>query len=267
MTDAERDAVMVDQVLAALNASHQRLVSELQNVDAEGVNGPSYDDDWTIAQVASHLGSGAEIFELFLSAGLTRSPAPGIDTLQPIWDVWNAKPPAQQADDAVRADAQMLTVTEALSDEERASWTLDLFGGDKTLAELLRMRLSEHAIHTWDIAVALDATATVAGDAVERLVDTLPWIGGYAGKGAVQPVRVLVITTGPDRRFGLELSTDAATLAPAGEGDAGTTAELHLPAEALVRLVYGRLDPDHTPEAVQAHGVELDVLRRSFPGI
>jgi hypothetical protein len=42
---------------------------------------------------------------------------------------------------------------------------------------------------------------------------------------------------------------------------------LDLPAEAFVRLVYGRLDPDHTPDAVTATGVDLDLLRRTFPGV
>jgi hypothetical protein len=40
---------------------------------------------------------------------------------------------------------------------------------------------------------------------------------------------------------------------------------LRLPAEALVRLVYGRLGPEHTPPAESEH-VELDTLRRVFPG-
>jgi hypothetical protein len=38
-----------------------------------------------------------------------------------------------------------------------------------------------------------------------------------------------------------------------------------LPAEALIRLVYGRLDPDHTP-AVKGDPDVLDRLRRVFPG-
>jgi hypothetical protein len=41
--------------------------------------------------------------------------------------------------------------------------------------------------------------------------------------------------------------------------------ELRLPAEAFVRLVYGRLDADHTP-AVESAGLELDELRQVFPG-
>jgi hypothetical protein len=41
--------------------------------------------------------------------------------------------------------------------------------------------------------------------------------------------------------------------------------ELRLPAEAFVRLLYGRLDPDHTPP-VESAGVDLDELRQLFPG-
>jgi hypothetical protein len=33
-----------------------------------------------------------------------------------------------------------------------------------------------------------------------------------------------------------------------------------------VRLVYGRLDAEHTPGSVKADGVDLDVLRSVFPG-
>ena len=38
-----------------------------------------------------------------------------------------------------------------------------------------------------------------------------------------------------------------------------------MPAEAFVRLVYGRLDPAHTPP-IKAHRADLDELRQLFPG-
>jgi hypothetical protein len=40
---------------------------------------------------------------------------------------------------------------------------------------------------------------------------------------------------------------------------------VRLPAEAFLRLVYGRLDPDHTPP-VDTQDVELGTLRSIFPG-
>ena len=38
-----------------------------------------------------------------------------------------------------------------------------------------------------------------------------------------------------------------------------------MPAEAFIRLVYGRLDPAHTP-AVDGDAALLDQLRATFPG-
>jgi hypothetical protein len=45
--------------------------------------------------------------------------------------------------------------------------------------------------------------------------------------------------------------------------------DLTLPAEALLRLVYGRLDPDHAPPDVGATGDQaalVERLRVIFPG-
>ena len=39
-----------------------------------------------------------------------------------------------------------------------------------------------------------------------------------------------------------------------------------MPAEALLRLAYGRLDADHTPPEVVADAADLDRLRSLFPG-
>ena len=41
--------------------------------------------------------------------------------------------------------------------------------------------------------------------------------------------------------------------------------EIRLPAEALLRLFYGRLDPG-TRRQYTAEGIELDRLRAVFPG-
>ena len=48
-------------------------------------------------------------------------------------------------------------------------------------------------------------------------------------------------------------------------GASSGSPDLELPAEALIRLVYGRLDPDHTPAV--ADPALLDELRGVFPGV
>ena len=50
-------------------------------------------------------------------------------------------------------------------------------------------------------------------------------------------------------------------------GVTGPTATFDGPSEAAVRLLSGRLAPEHTPEGVRVSGnVDLADLRRVFPG-
>jgi uncharacterized protein (TIGR03083 family) len=252
-------------VLAALQNSQDRLAATVTPLTGDQVASQSYDDDWTIAQVASHLGSGAEIFGLIVDAGLKSSPAPGMEEFRPVWDQWNARPAPDQARDAVSANAAFHTHVAALAPGEREDWRLELFGAEQTLLSLLRMRLCEHAVHTWDIAVALDPGATVAGDAVALILGVLPGLAARAGKGASEPVSVHVATSDPEQEFLLELAPGKTTLTEV-EGPVDAAATLRLPAEAFVRLVYGRLDPGHTPSSVETDAIELDTLRRAFPG-
>jgi hypothetical protein len=77
---------------------------------------------------------------------------------------------------------------------------------------------------------------------------------------------VQITTTGPARRLLVEADAEGARLTPsegvpARPGDA----TLALPAEALVRLVYGRLDEGHTPP-LEGDTAVLDDLRGVFPG-
>ena len=136
----------VDEVMAALRHSHERLVSCLAALPDEQADAPSYADEWSIAQVASHLGSGAEIFTLFLEAGSRGEPAPGLEQMQPIWDRWNAKGAPEQVHDAVAADASFLGRLAALGDAERQEWRLDLFGGKNRGGKIADEPAPHHAL-------------------------------------------------------------------------------------------------------------------------
>ncbi len=253
--------------IEALRHSHELLRTAVEPLDASQLEQGSYDTEWSIAQVLSHLGSQAEIFGLFLDAGLDGKEMPGPEVFPPIWDRWNAKSPQDQAADGLRADQATLERFEGLDEEQRASLRMSLFGLEVDAAGLAGMRLGEHSVHTWDVRVALDPAATVAGDAVALLLDGLGQLAARSGKPDGQQRKIRVITTDPDRTFILETTAYAVTVTAAD--DEGTPelglSELTLPAEAFVRLVYGRLDPGHEPEAENA-GVELDELRPLFPG-
>jgi uncharacterized protein (TIGR03083 family) len=254
------------ETIDLLHDSHGRLVSALDGLSDEQAGLQSYDDDWTVAQVASHLGSSAEIFALHLEAGRRGRPAAGTEVIQPIWDEWNAKQPLSQVRDAVTADTAFLGLVDSLSPGERDEWRLDLYGEVRDLTNLLRLRISEHVLHTWDIVVASDPGATLPEPPLDLVVGNLPLIASYTGRKRDEPLSVEVRTTAPERAFHLDLGPAGAALSPSYD-DTAADAELTLPTEAFVRLVYGRLDPDHTPGSVVATGVELDLLRATFPGV
>jgi uncharacterized protein (TIGR03083 family) len=258
-------AEQIDATLSALSDSHDRLAAAAAKAGGDGVTGPSYCTDWSIAQVLSHLGSGAEIFGLNVEAGLHGRPAPGQEQYQHVWDVWNAKSPEDQARDGVAEDAALVEQLAGLTEEQRLAWRLDLFGTERDLNNALLLRLSEHIMHTWDVEVMVNQQAMLPGDASGLALDFLPELVAYVGKPTGEELTVHVTTEHPERYFELAVGPESVVLAKTGpEPDPGV-ARLRLPAEAFARLLTGRLDPEHTP-AVQAQGVDLDQLRAVFPG-
>lgn len=253
MTDAQ---TWID----AVQASHERFAGLVQPLSADEVEQSAYPSEWSIADTASHLGSQSEIIEQFLDAGLTGGPAPGMDQFHAVWDRWNALTPGEQASQSVPASASLVNRLTETTPEERERFSVPMFGTDTDIAGLAAARLGEHVVHTWDIAVALDPTARIAADAVTLLVDRLAPTVGFAGKAVDGVDPVTIQTVDPDRTFRLTLSPEV-TLEPT---DAPGPDPMVLPAEALLRLVYGRLDPEHTPPEVS--DPRLTTLRQAFPG-
>jgi uncharacterized protein (TIGR03083 family) len=256
---------VLDRALAALRHSRDHLAAVVGSLTGDEVEQPSY-HSWSIAQVLSHLGSGAEIFQLRLAAGFPDGAAVDDDEIHAIWDRWNAKPPQDQVRDGLAADDELVaSFTEAAADDD-GSWRLDLFGSEQDLAGLVQMRLGEHVLHTWDVAVALDPATTLPDDAVALLVDRLTALVAWTGKPQTG-LQVRVETTGAERVFLLAEDDEHAALTETDlAGGGADAATLRLPAESFVRLVYGRLDAEHTPDGVLADGVDLDDLRKAFPG-
>ncbi len=246
--------------VSAVRASHDRLSAIVAGLDADGLRKQSYAKEWTIADVLSHLGSGAEIFSLVIEAGVTGAEPPTMDAFQPIWDTWNARTPQEQAAQCTAANEALVSRVEALTEAERESFTVVMFGRmTMDLAGVLGMRLSEHAVHAWDVEVALDPAARIAPDAVGLLAVRLPMMTGFMGKKQETPTVVEVTTTDPAMTFTLD--TGGVTLTP---GSTGASASLALPAEAFVRLVYGRLDDD--ADITSAVGITVPELQAVFPG-
>lgn len=258
--------------IAALRTSHDRLAAFASGLDDDGLVEQSMCTDWTVAQVLGHLGSQAEIGLAALEANLAGREPPGQEANPPIWDRWNAMAPQEAARAFVAADRRVVEAFERFDDDQLATMRIKLaFLPDRVdVAGAVGFRLSEHALHSWDVFAAFDPEATLAPESTELLVDRLPMMVGFVGRFTPRETRpaeattVSIATSDPTRRFVLELGDDL-ELRPADGEDAD--GELAIPAEALLRLAAGRLRPDRRSGDVEPAGaLSLADLRSAFPG-
>jgi uncharacterized protein (TIGR03083 family) len=252
--------------IETLRRSHDRLAKLAEPLTPEQLREQSYCADWSIAQVLSHLGSGAELGLMGLPGALGEGEPVSRDAFPPVWDRWNAKSPDNQAADSLAIGERQVSTLEGLSDEQLAGMKMEFFGMQLDAVGIIRLRLGEHALHTWDIAVLTDPQASVSADAAALLVDNVPaFLAPRLGKPLDSPFSVRITTTDPARDY-LLTSGDSVTMTDwPGDSDAAVP-QVRMPAEALLRLAYGRLDPDHTPASVTGDAAALDKLRAIFPG-
>ena len=248
--------------LNALSTSVHRLRSIVEPLDDAAIVRPAYPSEWSIAQVMSHLGSGAVIFTRRLVD--QRSGADTPDDFAPsVWDEWNAKSPRAQVDDGLEADAAFLAALDAASEDERREFSFPLGPMTFDFDGFIGLRLNEHAFHTWDIDVTFDPTATIPGPIAAPVVDNLDLIARFTAKPNGDPATVAIRTTDPERAFTIEFTPDSVSLRSTATSTG--SADVELPAEAFARLAYGRLDPAHTPVFAGDPAI-VDRLRATFPG-
>jgi uncharacterized protein (TIGR03083 family) len=246
--------------LQALHNSVQHLKDLASAMDSEYYTSSAYPSEWTIADTFSHLGSGAVIGKQGFENSITHREAdPAFNTS--VWDEWNAKDPAAQVSDCLQSDAAFLTVLEGATEDERGEFSMNLGPFAFDFAGLIGLRLGEHVLHTWDVEVPFNASATLPSDAADAILNNLQFVAARAARpnGVVRDVTVR--TSNPNRTFTLVLKGDSAELR---EESHNGDVDLEIPAEAFIRLVYGRLDPGHTPDSVSGDVVEL--LRGVYPG-
>jgi uncharacterized protein (TIGR03083 family) len=246
--------------LSALQTSSARLQRIAGGLGPDQVRQSAYPSEWTVADVLSHLGSGAVIMRRGLEDALA-SREPDGSFNQGVWDEWNAKAPEDQAAEALVADAALVAALGEVTEEQRGGFAFSMGPMSLDFDGFVALRLSEHAVHTWDIEVAFDPTTLLAPEAAPVMIDRVGVIAGLVGRPPGSAATVQVSTTGPERHVAVVLTPDSVGLQP---GKPGSGPDLALPTEAFIRLVYGRLDPDHAPDGIE--GPTLDQLREVFPG-
>jgi uncharacterized protein (TIGR03083 family) len=261
-------ASSADRVIAALRSGHDDLAAKVARFTADDLAHSSGASEWDVSQVLSHLGSGAEIGLATLEAAISGGPAPDGDFNKGVWARWDNASRQERADWVVTSNEALVKRYEALDDEERESVRVSFawMPAPVDVAAAGTMRLSEFALHAWDVNVAFDPAATVAAEAAPLLLGQMAHMFAWVAKPEHldgKEATLAVELTDVPQSFGLVLGPEIAL----AESPADPDGTLKLPAEAWLRLVTGRLKPEFAPAPIEIDGpLTIDELRRVFPG-
>ncbi|MFL6054021.1 MAG: maleylpyruvate isomerase family mycothiol-dependent enzyme [Actinoallomurus sp.] len=250
--------------LAALNAASERLIKTVHDLSDDDLARPSFADGWSIAQVLSHLGSAAEIGMMLVQRGIDGdTTAPTAADARPVWQRWDALSGRAQCTAWFEVDRRHRELLAALDAQQLESVRVPYFAGLLGMPAYAGYRLSEQSVHAWDIEVALDPTATIPVSEVELLWERLDLVATRFRDADVlrrlAPKRLAVRL--PGRALTLDLDTELHLRDGAPADPAASVAG---PAEAVLRLVYGRNRPED--DVTVTGDLTLHDLRRLFPG-
>jgi uncharacterized protein (TIGR03083 family) len=255
------------RTIQALRATHDQLAAEVAALSDGQLSGPSGASEWSVAQVLSHLGSGAEIGLATLRSALDGAPAPAQDFNQGVWDRWNALGPEAQAAGFLTSDEALVSALEGVPGDvqETLQIKLGFLPAPLPLAAYAGMRLNEAAHHSWDVRVSRDAAAVIPADIATRLAEhfatDIGFLLQFTGKADALAEPAVVDIRETDYAIVIADTVSLVTSAPP------PTATFTGPLEGAVRLLAGRLTPRYTPSDVTVTGnLALDDLRRVFPG-
>lgn len=260
-------STLADRTIAALRAVHDDLAALVPTLTDEQLIGPSGASEWSVSQVLSHMGSGAEITFANYEASLRGDEAPSQDFNESVWARWDALTPQEQAAGVIPVASAVVEFLEALTPDQRETLQVKLgfMPFPLPLTTIVGMRLHENTLHFWDVRVALDSEAqldeTASAVLFEHLDADMGFLLGFIGKAdaLANPARVRVGVSD----LGFVITDSVSVTTSIGEA----TATIHGPLESVLRLTAGRLTPGRTPAAVSVEGnVTLDDLRRVFPG-
>ena len=257
-----------DAIIAALRSGYDSLAGHVSGYSDKQLAGPTGADEWDVSQVLSHLGSGAEIAQNGLHAALEGKPSPGTEFNKTVWARYDGASRRERLEWFLAANEALTQSYESLSEETRATLKIDMhfLPAPADVATAALSRLSEFALHSWDVRVGADAAATITPEATQHLLPRTELMGSFLGKPDAldgKHALIAVTTTDPARELTLHLGEQVGVSAGAPEQSDGA---LTLPGEAWIRLLTGRLKPPYIPAGITTTGTaDLDLLRRVFP--
>jgi uncharacterized protein (TIGR03083 family) len=259
--------LLADRTIAALQAEHDTLAAVVASLSPDQLTGSSGATQWSVAQVLSHLGSGAEITVADYRAAVGTGPLSEEGFNQSVWDRWNALSAAEQAAGYLETDSELVEALAATTPQQRSAVTVRMgfLPEPISIAAFAGLRLVEAALHGWDVRLPLDPAASVSAGTAEILAEQLEGelaflFGFIAESGTVaEPTVIDLVGT----RFSLVLDSPPRITSTGPD----PTARFIGPLESAIRLLSGRLRKEITPAQIEVTGnVSLDELRRIFPG-
>jgi uncharacterized protein (TIGR03083 family) len=260
------------RVAGLSRATYDRIRAYLDQLPPDGLSAQSACADWKVYQVVSHLGSQPAIHQAVLEAGLRGAPPMTDEQRRAIWDHFDSLGPTEVLPEFRRTNDAYHTLVDSLSDQELGQAVPWIFG-QTPVAMVIASRLNEQVLHEWDIRWAQDRAATLDKDAVPALleVNVMPArVSGLAKPdraGQLQGQTVRFRLTDRGDSYDLRLQPDAVALGPSDGGSPALTVDL--PAEAFIRLIWGRCPLD---QAISSGVVRLDrpelagALNAALPG-
>ena len=236
---------MTDDVYAALQTQTDRLETILSGLDDEQWAAPSLCPGWDVTDVVLHLAQTEEGVVATIEGGALSIPVEGAATIDDAMEHWvrseRGAPPEEVHARWDEARGRALNALRAADPDVHVLWAAAPLR-PKTLATT---RLSEHWIHTMDVAepLGIDNPDT---DAIKSLawlaVKTIPYAFARAGRGDPPTVRAeLTAPSGESWTFG----PDDAQVTIAG------------PAGQFVRVAARRMTPAEATD-VRATGPRAD---------
>ena len=209
-----------DDVLAALEAQTDRLDAILHSLDAKQWSAPSLCPGWTVTDVVLHLAQTEEgVAATITGRDLPARPVSG-GTVDEIIEHWvqteRGAPPAEVHARWNRARGAALEALRSADPDKRFTWV----AAPLRPTALATTRLSEHWIHTMDIAEPLGIDNPDTDD-IRHLawlaVMTVPYAFKLAGRGGAPSVRAeLTAPSGAEWVIGPE-DADVVITGPASE--------------------------------------------------
>ena len=239
-------------------AAAEQLTQYLHTLSADAWHHPSACAAWEVCDVVGHLTLGAEFYASTVARGVQGDTAPPAGAPLPgVRNPQRAIAYRERLGDQLLATftgrtAHFYQLLQSLSPQD---WEKPCYHplGLRPAQQFITMRLTELAMHAWDIQSALDPTAALFPDSLPVFMELVPRILSLLrmqpDARRLGPLRCHFTVTGAvPSQYDMLMTTDQVQMEPGGVTAADVTCCCDT--ETFVLLMYGRL----TPQAAVVNG-------------